>query len=168
MSPLDDSTAFFVEAVDPAAAGARVVPFEPWHMGRLRGREHETQAWAAIGGIERTAELCDQSDYAYSVLVAGLPVACIGVTPLWRGVGAAWAFLGTDAQRYWKTIHSGVKMFLRGALCDGEFHRIQTAVRLDHAAAHRWALRLGFSPEGVLHGYGYDRADFMAYARCSR
>lgn len=167
MSPLDDETAFFIEAIDPAGAGTRVVPFERWHMGRLEGREYEAQSWAALGGIDRTADVCDQADYAYTVLAAGRPVACVGVAQMWRGVGVAWAFFGVDAPRYWKTIHSGVTIFLRGALCDGEFHRIQTAVRLDHPAGHRWALRLGFEPEGVLRGYGPDRSDFIGYARCA-
>lgn len=164
MSP--DAAAPSVETAAPAATGARIVPFKRWHMGRLEGRGHEVLSWGALGGIDRAAELCDQSDYAYTALAGGRPVACIGVTTMWRGVGAAWAFLGQDAPRYWKTIHGGVIMFLRGAMCDGEFHRIQTAVRLDHAAGHRWAMRLGFRPEGVLRGYGPDLADFMAYARC--
>ena len=168
MTPLDDNTAFFIEAVEPETAGARIVPFEPWHMGALECREYEDQSFAAVGGISRTAELCDQSEYAYTVLGAGLPVACIGCSTLWRGVGAAWAFLSRPAPRYWKTIHAGVTMFLRAAQCDGEYHRIQTSVRLDHAAGHRWALHLGFEPEGIQRGYGPDQSDWVAYARYAK
>ena len=167
MSPLDDNAAFFIEAVDPGAVGARIVPFEPWHMGRLEGREYEAQSFAAVGGLERTATLCDQSEYAYTVIGGGRPVACIGCAELWRGVGAAWAFLDRQAPRYWKTVHAGVMTFLRAAQCDGEFHRIQTSVRLDHPAGHRWALRLGFAPEGIQRSYGPDGSDWVAYARYS-
>lgn len=165
MTPLDDATAFFVEAVEPEAVGARIVPFEPWHLPLLVQREHERESFAALGGIERTVALCDSAEYAYSVVVAGSPVACIGVSVLWAGAGAAWAFLSADARRHWKTIHSGVATFLRGALCDGEFRRIQTSVRIDHAAGHRWALRLGFTPESVLQRYCPDGADAVCYVR---
>ena len=165
MTPLDDATAFFIDAIERPTA-ARVVPFEPWHLPLLVQREHEASSFAALGGTDRTARLCDDAEYAYTVLATGsAPVACIGVSVMWSGVGAAWAFLSADAPRYWKTIHSGVTTFLRGALCDGEFRRIQTSVRSDHAAGHRWALRLGFRPESVMHGYCPDGTDAICYVR---
>ena len=164
MTPLDDNTAFFIDAIE-RPTGGRIVPFEPWHIPALVQREHEAASFAALGGIEHTAALCDAAEYAYTVMGDGTPVACIGCSVLWRGVGAAWAFLSTGAPRYWKTIHGGVTTFLRGALCDGEFHRIQTSVRIDHPAGHRWALRLGFAPERVMRGYCSDGADAVCYVR---
>ena len=43
MTPLDDATAFFIDAIE-RPAGARVVPFEPWHLPLLIQREHEASS----------------------------------------------------------------------------------------------------------------------------
>lgn len=144
---------------------AIVVPYQPAHLMALEGRELEATAFAALGGVDRAAALCDAVDVAYSVMVGERPVACIGVTEYWRGVGSAWAFLAPDACRHFKTIHAGVKMFLTGAFADGEFHRIETSVLVGFQAGHRWALRLGFVPEGLRRQYGPDRSDYILYAR---
>lgn len=144
---------------------AIVVPYQPAHMLALQGRQAEVASIRALGGAEQAAALCDRGELAYSVLVGDRPVACIGITDYWRGVGAAWAFMSPDAPRYFKTIHGGVSMFLRRVLEDGEFHRIETSVLVGFTAGHRWALRLGFVPEGLKRQYGPDRADYIAYAR---
>jgi hypothetical protein len=144
---------------------AVVVPYEPPHLMALECRALEEAAFSALGGVDRAAAMCNANEIAYSVMVGDRPVACIGVTEYWRGVGAAWAFLAPDACRYFKTIHAGVRMFINGAMADGEFHRIETSVLVAFPAGHRWALRLGFVPEGLRRKYGPDRSDYISYAR---
>lgn len=125
---------------------ARIVPFEPWHIAGLDGREQEQHAIAVLGGLRVVAAACWDAAYAYSVLApVDVPVACIGVSDA-GGKGLAWAFLGVSACRYWPTIHRGVRTFLRGVAVDSEYRQIDALVAEDHPAAHRWALRLGFLP----------------------
>ena len=63
MTPLDDATAFFIDAIE-RPTGGRIVPFEPWHIPALVQREHEATSFAALGGLDQTAALCDAAEYA--------------------------------------------------------------------------------------------------------
>lgn len=165
MSPLDDNVAFFTDAIVRPGA-ARVVAFEPWHLPLLTPREHEVAAFAALGGAPRAAALCDEAEHAYTVMTgSATPVACIGCTVMWAGVGTAWAFLSPAALCHWRLIHGSVRMFLSQAFSSGEFRRIQTSVRADHEAGRRWAEHLGFVIEGPEYAYCPDGADAIRYVR---
>ena len=165
MTPLlDEDVAFFTDAIKRPGA-ARVVPFEPWHMPLLTPRDHERAAFGALGGVERTAQLCDEAEHAYTLMAGGAPVACIGCTVMWAGVGTAWAFLSPAALCHWRLIHGSVRTFLAQAFSSGEFRRIQTSVRADHAAGRRWVEHLGFVVEGPEYAYCPDGADAIRYVR---
>ena len=95
----------------------------------------------------------------------GTVLGCIGVTPLWDGVGSAWAFLSEEILRQPLSLHKNVVHLLRDLEERDGYHRIEATVASNHDAGQRWLERLGFWCEGLLHSYGPDRADHYQYAR---
>lgn len=85
----------------------------------------------------------------------GVIIGAAGITRLWEGVGEAWSYLLPICKAQHKlTLHRGVRNGLEDIAKTRGYHRVQLLTRIDHLAAHAWAISLGFEYEGVLRSYG--------------
>jgi hypothetical protein len=137
----------------------KIVPFEPWHLHSI-----VLQPAQAFIGSDLTPEMADalaKIGDAYTALHEGLVMGCAGVAPLHPGNASAWAVLGQCGPRFFVRIHKAALRYFAGQ----DYRRIQTAVRTDFEAGHRWARALGFENEGTMRKYGPEGADYDLYAR---
>lgn len=72
-------------------------------------------------------------------------IAVGGVATVYAGVGEAWTYLCPTIDQHGMFLHRAVKSRLD--LIKGQFRRVQSFAREDHAAACRWLERLGFHLE---------------------
>jgi hypothetical protein len=99
---------------------------------------------------------------SYTGWYEGMPVISAGVIPQWAGRSIAWAFLTEVPPHVMPSVHKAVLKFLDGCYTK----RIETSVRCDFPAGHRWARMLGFEMEAErMKAYGADGFDAALYAR---
>lgn len=109
----------------------------------------QCRSWVISGQTDRSAH--------------GRPSGAFGVYEIHRGNWAFWA-LGSD--------HAAVALIMLGKLVDNVIrhiranggHRIECKARMDRTAMHQRLRLLGFRPEGKLHRFGTDRADYAQYS----
>ncbi|GIK50358.1 MAG: hypothetical protein BroJett013_30550 [Alphaproteobacteria bacterium] len=124
--------------------------------------EQTIEARLALDG---GADAAAQCGVAYTIVRAGVPVACGGLMPLWRGVATAWGFATPLDGRLGVAIRTQVRAAI-GALeaAAGGLRRIEATARADFAAAQRFLVALGFEREALLRAYGPDGGDYWLYA----
>jgi hypothetical protein len=94
---------------------------------------------------------------------AGTPVSAWGLTPLWPGVGLAWAF-GTDQwPRALLTMTRHVKRFMIPLVLDNGYHRIECRAMSGRADVGRWVAQFGAKAEAVMRSSGRRGEDFTLY-----
>jgi hypothetical protein len=134
----------------------RVVPFRAEHL--LRIEVQKEQSWALA---EFTPELAQQLEetLAFTAMAGETVLNCAGLIKEWEGRYTAWAYISPQAKHYWKSIHRGVKEFLRTV----DVRRIEANVDCDFLAAQRWAEKLGFVLEGRMRKFLPNGADAFSY-----
>jgi hypothetical protein len=140
----------------------RIVPFEPWHLEQIALQP----AQAFVGPMldpDYGAELAAAGE-AYSALMDGCVLASCGIVPVHPGLANAWALLSACGPDRFLRIHKAVARFLKRQ----PFRRVQTTVRSDFAAGHRWARALGFTAEARLEAWGPEGDDYHIYKRVRR
>nr|VFK58882.1 MAG: hypothetical protein BECKUNK1418G_GA0071005_100534 [Candidatus Kentron sp. UNK]VFK68613.1 MAG: hypothetical protein BECKUNK1418H_GA0071006_100434 [Candidatus Kentron sp. UNK] len=138
-----------------------VIDFEPEHLSALRIRE-ETHGLSPAG----------LAAYSMTLKNGGLTMkdgeeilCCAGVTPLWRGVGVAWAFVdAARPRRRAPAFHRSIVFYLHGIFSAGQYRRIQTTCHARNAAARRWLRMIGFREECVLARYAPNGEAHVLYA----
>ena len=133
----------------------RFVPFHPSHLEAFSPDPAMPVAMEEI----RAADIAALANgYAWTMFRDGAAVACGGLLPVWAGRAVAWsllspamgphAFLAADRQ---------VRRVLAQARADG-FRRIEATVDPRHPGGRglRWALSLGFAPEGLMKHWTRD------------
>lgn len=86
-----------------------------------------------------------------------------GVTQIAPGIGEIWNTFEEDPRMYresWRQI----KTIMSGVWGSGDFHRLQSHVKLNDSASIRFNLHLGMEIEGILKRY-LDREDYILMAR---
>lgn len=98
----------------------------------------------------------------FAVVHDGIPVALLGVVPVWPGVGQAW-LIGTDeiGSRGVEVMKASKRIIK--TLLDLEMHRIHAYSAVFHTQAHRWLEMIGFRRESTLKQYGKTGEDFYCY-----
>ncbi len=137
-----------------------VIPFEPKHAVEL------AHAMSLLQVLEPSeyGRLLAHDPIAFSGECDGRIVGAAGIHPLHHGVGRAWALLTDEVRAARFFLHREIKLRLPTLIEVGKFHRVECVVADSYTAAHRWAERLGFTHEGILHGYGPDGSDYHSYA----
>lgn len=129
--------------------------FRPSHAAEIQQREYDAKADEAIAGRMIGLTIFKGKDI----------VACMGIRPLWRGVGEGWVLTSPLVEECPKFLTA---VTLRGLLWlerNQGYHRIGAHVLVSFTAAHKWAERLGFKIEGPAPGYGPNGEDFVHYGR---
>lgn len=138
----------------------RIEPFRPEHLLALRLQA--TQATAqALMTLDHGRQIAACTGLAQSAMLGDEPIASAGVIQLWPGRAYAWAYIGEQAARHWKTVHRAVSAALDGA----KWRRIEMAVDVRDPGAKRWAAHLGFDFEGVARKWTTDGRDVEIWAR---
>jgi len=117
------------------------------------GQRYVTEAMAG--------ELVEADGIGWAGEQDGRIIACAGILQMHEARGCAWAMFATDALAHFKTIHRVVLAVLAAS----PWQRIEMTVDTRHAAACRWAHRLGFAREGLMRAYTPDGRDCYLYAR---
>ena len=89
----------------------------------------------------------------------------IGTTPLHEGVYHIYAILTKNIYMCPISFVRFCKKLIRDKMSLFSAHRAQMDIAADYQAGHRWATALGFTPEGVMKKYGYNKTDHVLYAR---
>lgn len=95
----------------------------------------------------------------------GQPEALIGFAMLWPGVARGMGLLSEKALTRPVALSRHVLRWLEADYLRMELRRLEVTVDERHPAAHRWAIALGFHPEGRMEQYGPDGACHWLYAK---
>lgn len=137
-----------------------IVAFKPHHLESLRLQDSQAVVQPMLADPTYGESLVEAGP-AYSAVDGDAVFACAGLFPLWDGRACAWALIAAEAGQHFVAIHKAV----RRALTLHAFRRVETVVRTDFAAGHRWARMLGFQREATMRGYAPDGHDYDLYAR---
>lgn len=121
----------------------------------------------ALPGIDlaRAAEDVARGGPAFTLTVAGVPVACAGVMLFpYPGVGHAWAVVGPVARRHRMALTRGVVRGLAAIIATNRLWRVEAEVINDFAVARRWLEWMGFEDEGLMPRRGPNGLDMRRYA----
>ena len=125
----------------------------------LQPAQAHLQGQLAGHGYAQALEACE----AYTCLVQGRVIACLGLYRLHPGRALAWALIARDAGRHFSALHRAARRYLR----ECRITRIEAHVDSDFAAGHRWLRLLGFereTPQGM-RGFTPDGRTCDLYAR---
>ena len=138
-----------------------VVPFRRWHLAWLLADG------AAAGGqmqfdIDTLAVLEKQN--SWTAVLDGDPIACGGLVEQWPGRYTAWTYLNAKSGPHMRFVTRAVAEKL-----DAVVGRIETTVRCDFKAGHRWMKLLGFEVETErMKAYGPEGEDHAGYVRFNK
>ena len=139
------------------------IPFEVRHLLEIHPAEMRVEL----------APFVSRADHAQAMEIPGRSgtciegtriIGCAGLMPQWPGREIAWAVFGDVAKRAWPELTHRVRAGLDGSQANGT-RRIETAVLHGFSAAHRWAWKLGFRPEGPMEKYAPNGDTYWLYAR---
>jgi len=138
-----------------------VVPFRRWHLAWL------LESGEAKGGqmqFDIDTLLVLEKQNSWTVVVDGDPVACGGTIEQWPGRHTAWTYLNEKSGPYMISVTRTVQDKL--AQIRG---RVETTVRCDFNAGHRWMAMLGFRVETErMKAYGPEGEDHTGYVRFNK
>jgi hypothetical protein len=101
---------------------------------------------------------------SYAGIVDGEVLIIAGVTMVYAHIGTSWAILPKGSEKNMVALTRIVKKVLD----EHPAKRIETTVRRDFDAGHRWVKMLGFrneTPETGMKNYGVDGMTYDLYAR---
>lgn len=141
----------------PGAVVTRVVPFDPDHLAQIDVQD------AQIGTFPDTQEYRERlmdAGPCWSLLDGdGNPLACAGLWIPWEGRGVLWAILGRhtpmlDLTRAAQSMFDEIRI-----------RRLEFFVEVSFPQGHRWALMLGFQPEGTMRAFDPMGRDYILYSK---
>lgn len=144
-----------------------MILFERFRAEHLEGfqvqpAQYELQAHLGYPGYAESI----QGPYTWTGLIDGKVAGFAGIQVKWEGRGLAWAMLSPHlTPRNFIRVHNKVRDILDTAQIQ-RLRRIETAVRVDFQAGHRWAGALGFEREGLMRRFTPNGCDAVLYARC--
>lgn len=104
-------------------------------------------------------------DNTYTMFHAEHPIAVVGVSPLWKGVGVVWTLISDEARERGIALTLGVIRLLEMLHRDRGYWRIQATIKAGDEPARIWIVKLGFSYEGRMVAYGPDGTSHDMYGR---
>jgi hypothetical protein len=141
--------------------------FLPGDLRRLDLQQAQGEAAPLLADPDYLAMLA-QPGLAWTFSAGPAVVCCGGVLPQWAGRALAWFLIGAVPAHGWRAIVRRSRATLAEAQGRG-FDRIETTVRADYAAGHRFLRALApFEPEGVMQRYSPEGADHVLYALLNR
>lgn len=140
-----------------------VVPFVPMHFEGFEVQE-EQKLVNRYFMDEKYLDYITNYGEAWTAIVDNKVVGVGGGIDMYPHLTLVWAILGIDAKNYMFSVTKAIKKWLDKS----KKPRMETAVRREFEAGHRWANMLGFSNETKENGmlnFGVDGETYDLYAR---
>ena len=145
-----------------------IVPYRAEHFESVKIRDL-TPKMAEIVQSPAYLEMLEKAGHGYTLRVLGETVGAIVFAKLsWPGVVEVVSLLSETAEKHHRIIHRVCRTTVETVQQANEWHRMQIHVRVSSLRDFRWALSLGFSPEGVSRALGPGEEDFIVMARVRR
>lgn len=135
----------------------KVIPYKEEHALNILDRNRvNANLWGPIQEIGKNA---------WTLFADKEIVFCGGIEISEWKRGTAWLLLSSLFYRYVKTCHKLTKEKLRETAKEKGLVRVELFADANNPVAVRYAERLGFKMEGLLHSYGPNREDMFILAR---
>lgn len=135
--------------------------YAPAHLRALALQP--AQAWFSdMLRDDSYAESLAESKWAYTLMLDGRIIGCLGVLEIWPGRGMAWALLADEIGAAMIAVHRIVHRFLWS---ECPLTRVEAYVDARFEAGHRWVHRLGFEREGLMRQFGQHGGDMVMWSR---
>lgn len=145
-------------------------PFQPWHLEKMAPQSEQLPEVELLRNItpDQWSKITRQG-LTFSAIDGDRIIFCCGLIPKWHGRAQGWTvFADNITRREMLFIHRMSKILLEQWQSSEEFRRIETTVRAEFDAGHRWAKMLGFHPEGLMSLYDPLGRAYVLYSRiCS-
>jgi RimJ/RimL family protein N-acetyltransferase len=138
------------------------VAFKPQHLAALRLQAMQASVQPTMNEAHGR-EIEATGGRTFTMLLHGKPIACGGAFEIWPGRAYLWSYLSDDALRHMRALHR----FTLNMLSRMSWRRIESYADVQHRAAARWLLHLGFQFEGVARAWAVDGRDMAQFARVS-
>ena len=124
-----------------------VRPYVPADYYKVKDGKPDAKLFLGVNE-EEVARSYSARGVAFTGVVDGEILACAGVVILWPGMGEAWALVTPRIKDHKFFFHRTTLQYLDLIAQENHLDRIQANVQKDFGAGHRWAMSLGFRPEG--------------------
>lgn len=136
-----------------------VVPYKAQHLLDLQVQM--AQAYSTTYITPEYAKALE-TDFSFTALHDGEPIAVGGVAKVWGHRAIAWALLGEKAKEHFVSIHKAAAQ----ALSLAPYARIEADTPVEFKQGHRWLKMLGFNLEAErMKGHRVDGGDSALYAK---
>jgi hypothetical protein len=136
-----------------ARSKIKIVQLTPELLSRLPPPPFRDEGWQ---------EALSQPGMGWAMREGVRVVMAGGVVPVWRGRGLAWlTHDGRPDMRHWLAAARWARHWFPLL----PYRRIEATIACGFDGGIRWALCLGFEPEGLMRAFGEDGADYWLYAR---
>lgn len=141
------------------------IDFKPEHARDiLSGRVRDQEAWCDADSSDDWCASLAGRIWAYTLIVDGAPVACVGLVLQPWDKAEAWALLSNAYKSHKLEIYRFIREKLAMAFGQG-IVRVQATIDPSYPANIKWIESLGFECEGRLKKYGPHREDYLLYSR---
>lgn len=141
----------------------KIRKFEAADVLRINAREPDLTIVQRVDALKMAREYVMHGP-CWTVLLGKQIVFCAGIIIFWNGMGEGWALTSGLVPKFPCSFHRYVKRYLEKTISEYNLHRVQIAIPKTHKISREWALRLGFSKEGVMRKYGPQADDWVRYS----
>lgn len=136
------------------------------HAKIITGENSRNQeSWVEPSIIERWAKAWAGKNWAYTLIVDGVPVVCAGILLQDWNNGEAWALFSSSYKQHKLYLYRMIKAALRAAFHENGLVRIQATIDTQYPENVKWIESLGFEYEGRLRKFGMQGQDYLMYSR---
>lgn len=140
--------------------------FDPEHLEMIEPQGQQlTGHQELLAQYRKGADMSDLIKDGFTGMCDGHPVVCAGFVEFWKGRATVWAVFD---HRVTPNIFLSIHRQVAKVIDDYQpivFHRLEMTVVSGFKAGHRWAKKLGFVREGLLHKYDQWGRNYTLYAR---
>jgi hypothetical protein len=140
--------------------GVFFMPFSSVHYEAMNITQQDLVAQSQYLNIGERLEWQSEVGFCATVFLHLNPVMIFGIVPIWNGVAEAWMIADDKIRNKPYTLTKYSKRFIDIVPISLALHRLQITVRIRDKRAVSWARFLGFTEEGILRGYGPDKANY--------
>lgn len=142
--------------------------YQPQHILKMQDEIRQEEALALGDAIARTAMMFYKSGPGITFIDEQGPYACLGMIPLWPGVGDLWMVTTDRAALHPFELTRTMRRIMEENRPVYEYHRLQCAVLETNTTSRNWLERLGFVEEGPLEAYDSMKNNYVRMAKVWR
>ncbi len=101
----------------------------------------------------------------WTITADDAPIAIVGYSEIWDGVGLAWAVMGEEMPKYGLRTALAIRRIVDRIPKSLGAHRVEFRIRSGDQGLLCWAQALGFEKESTLKRYGPDKSDYDLMVR---